>query len=442
MTTTLLVLEQRISEQMGDYLSFDTTTTIPGSAVTITSTTLNSYDGGRDDYFNDWWVYITEGVNSGVLRQVSDYATTGGILTVRGANLAAEAGAVTCILHRYDRTLFTNAINDALRETTSALHRPLEDRSLVTGNILPDNSFEEWSSSSAMTYFTTSNATVARTSTAALIRGKLGSYSMKVNASAANGYAYISSNTYPRLLDLMGQTISFKCWAYPEDTANDAYLVIYTIKADGTAQTLTSSTTNPLAKFTLLELEDQAINDDITEIQFRFKVATNGTDVYFDSARVNGIDILEYLLPSRFANGGISQVFVQASGNQDDACDDLVPQYWNELIGWEVIEDGTYSYLKLPYAYGADRQIRLIGYAPLETLTADTDTISLDGESINLLIAYAKYKLYQAIEPPVATADVRRYESGSIKAYNEYLRLLPRLRKSKPSMSMNIGVIK
>jgi len=74
MTTALSVLEERLSTSIGDYLEVIVTTGINADNL-IASTHLTSYDGGRDDYFIDWWVYITDKANITVLRQDSDYAT-------------------------------------------------------------------------------------------------------------------------------------------------------------------------------------------------------------------------------------------------------------------------------------------------------------------------------------------------------------------------------
>lgn len=438
-TTATSVLEKRLGEQIGDHREVIVTTAIAATNL-IVSTNLTSFDGGSNSYYVDWWVYITDYANITVQRQVSAYTSSTGTLTVRGAALTTDGASLATIrLHRYNRDLYINAINDACREIYPSLARLLEDRSMVTGNILPDNSFEQWSSATAMTFYSASNATLARTSTAGLTRGALATYSKKVTVSAGSGYSYISSNTYPRLLQLMGKTITFKCWAYPE-VADDATIVIYTIKADGTAQTLTSTTTCPATKWTLLELEDQAINDDIVEIQFRFKVTTNAKYTYFDSARVTGITNYEYLLISCFVDGAVNQVYVQTSGDADDACDDLYVANWERVFGYLVLNDGNYSYLQLPYAYSSKRQIRVIGSTTLETVSAYTDTISVDGSQLNLFIAYAKYKLWQAIESPVSSQDTRRYESQSARAYGEYMRLRPRLSTSLPSGTLKLPV--
>ena len=442
MATTLLTLVQKLSESIEDYISVSTTTNIAADNY-IYSTHLNEYDQSSDDRFNNWWVYIRGTANDAVERKVKDYTTSGGRLEVYGAALAAECGAVTFELFKYRRTVKLNALNDAIREVYPSLFRPLDDRTLITGNILPNAHFEDQTTSGTPDHYTLLNVTGAKTTTAGLYRG--GATSVKLTASAADGYMYISSNSYPGLLDLMGTTIDFKCWAYPE-VADDAFLTIYTIKADGTEQTLNSTTACPASPWTLLELEDQSINNKIVEIEFRFRVHTNAKFAYFDNARVNGKTIYELLLPKDLQDGSLKQVWMQSSSYPDDPCDNINPNFDNEIHDWYITDDGIpdgyiadegiYRYLKCYDKLSSKYLLRLVGYCPLETLTSDTDTISLDGEKLNLLIAYAKYKLYQAVEGVPASQDVRRIQSASERAYGEYLRLLPRQRMGKPSVSL------
>ncbi len=433
MTTTLLQLHQKLSQQIGDWIEEDTTTNI-GAGVTVLSTALNLWDRGKDDHFNEWFLYITEGNNIGVERRISDYATTTGTCTVRGSNLAAEAGAVTVRWGRYSWAEKLISLNNAIRELYPSLFRPVYSTDLIVNNILPNSHFTDWAASSAPDFYTTSNVTATENTTAAYCRS--GGSSLKLVASAADGYSYITSNNYPTLLDLMGRTVTFRTWVYPE-VADDAFLTIYTIKADGTTQTLNSTTTCPAAKWTLLELEDQAINDDIVEIQFRFRVHTNLKYAYFDNARAYGKTMREYLLPTDFKNGGVSQAFIQNEGYSDDPCDDLRPMSWSKVPDIKTVEDGSYKWLQLPYNYTSGRQIRLEGYAPLETLSSATDTISLDGEKVDLLIAYAAMDLFERQEGVPASQDVGRFTSNYFKWKMKYMELLPQLRMTKRSQTMN-----
>jgi len=328
---------------------------------------------------------------------------------------------------------YTDAINEAIREIYPSLFRHLDDRTLITNNILPNAHFEDWSQTTYPDHYRVSVVTAVEDTT--YIRG--GKKSAKVTRAGTDGYMYISQVEYPRLLDLMDRTIDFKCWVWAS-TASQAYIEIYTKQADGTEQTtLISSAHSGGSEFELLELEDQTLNDDLTDIQLRFHVKTSDGSVYFDNARVNGKSLNELLLPLDLQNGSLRQVHMQSSGYSDDPCDDLNPKF-SELFDWYIADDGTYRYLRFPYTLSSDYLLRLVGYCPLETLSADTDTISLDGERVNLLIAYAKYKAYQMVEGTPASKDVRRYQTASERAYGEYLRLLGRHRMVKPSVKIGV----
>ncbi len=420
-STTRLQLDDKLAIAiMGKDYEFDTTTNITTNNSVI-STTVIAWDEGRDDFYNNWWMYITEGNNTGKVRRVSDYATATGTLTVSGAALVAETGAVTCRLYVYDRDDAITALNNAIREVFPSLFQDVDDMTLVTGNHLPDGSFENWSSSSALTWYTASNITLVQTTTASLIRGPRGTTSAKCTATAGNGYIYVDSYTFPRLLDFMGKTVSFKARAYPQ-TANDAYLVIYTLKADGTAQTLTSTTTNAAAAWTLLELEDQTLNDDLVKVELRFKVATSGQYVYFDEARFNGIPLYEYLMPYKMIDGIVERVYVQNTGSADDPCDDLYPNDWQEDFYHPLISDGTYQYIYIGN-YPELKRIRIQGKAPISTLSSDTATVTLTEKQINKLIAYTGYLLFKQQGGNISNMDMSRVKEKMADFYSEYQRL-------------------
>lgn len=322
----------------------------------------------------------------------------------------------SALAHRY-----TNAINNASRELYSDLFKPLVDETLITGNILPPFI---WTSSSALALYTTSNITLTKTTTGGLFRN--GTSSAKALAGAADGYITLTSDSYPRLLDLMDLTVDYKCWAYPYDTDDDSFLTIYTVQADGTAQTLNSTTASYSGKFNLLELEDQELNDDLADIEFRMRVHTDAKYTYFDPPRVIGASVVDYMLPQDFQDGVVSQVWLQTSGYSDDACDDLHPKY-SEEFGWTTFTgtDG-YKYLHFPYAPTSERKIKLVGYCPLEDdLDEDTDTISLDNpRHINILLNYAAHLVYEMEAGVVSGQSVDRYTFESNKWLNKAMYLI------------------
>ncbi|KKK61028.1 hypothetical protein LCGC14_3018430, partial [marine sediment metagenome] len=285
---------------------------------------------------------------------------------------------------------YTGAINNASKEISSALFIPLDNMDLITGNILPPFI---WATTATLDFYTEPTGTLLKNTDGAYIWN--GSSSAKLTASGTDDTIYIDSDAYPRLLDLMDKTIDYKCWAYPVDAAADAFLTIYTVQKDGTAQTLNSTTTTYAGKKCLIELEDQSINDDIEHIAFRMRVNTTLQNVYFDMPRATGMTVREYLLPQDFQDGQLSSVGIQTSGYADDACDDLHPAAWDTVYDWEIVTEGVYKYLRLPAGYSNERRIRLKGYRRLETLSDDSDTASIEGEQVNLLLSYAAYKLFE-----------------------------------------------
>ncbi len=413
MSSTYLKILQRVREVMQDGYREILTTNLTTSTAVV-STNFNKWDGGLDDYFNDWFVYIEDKENAGAYRVLSDYATSGGSCTARGSNFSADSAAATVMLTKMNPANYLVAIQRAVRQIYPVLFVSLEDRTLITNNWLPNSSFEDQSTSGTPDFYTHSSTTGTKTTTAGLYRGALGTTSIKLVAGVANDYMYITSKNFPRLLDLMGKTVTLKSWVYPE-VADDGYIVIYTIQADGTEQTLTSSTSCPATKLTLLELEDQTLNDNLVEIQIRFKIATNTKYAYFDTSRLHGPLMTEYLLPKDFRDGHLSQVYRQIGSSQGDPCDDLHMGSRIQLHNSEVVSDGTYKWLRLDDPQPSNQIIQLIGYKPLETLTDIDDTISVDDPQLDLVIAQACVELFtlergMASPPDRDSYDIRKRE--------------------------------
>ena len=437
-TQTLSSLIESLARENNDYITVSTTTNIAGSSTEVVSTSLNSYDDAQDDAFEGWWFYMNSTNNPSVNRKVASYVSSTGTISLYGPNLTAETASQTIYLFRIKREQYKYAIIEACKRIYPDLHVKIDDMTLITGNVLPDAHFERWTSTSALSLYTAVSGTLARTSTAGLTRG--GTYSAKYTAGADDDYFYISSNTWPALLQLQGKTgVEFHCFALPE-VADDASIEIYTVSNDGsTTQTLTSTTSNAAGVFTQLKLESQSINDDLDEIQIRFKVGTDTKYVVFDDAFLCGMSLQQYLLPDEFDAGHVSQVFVQIYGNMDEAFYDpnSFIEYPSEYNAAHILNDGTYEYLLLNHPVN-ERRIRLIGYKPLETLSADSDTITLDNQRVPLLIAKAQEILFERVSKPVSLEDVSRYEYMRGLAQNKFREQLVRHRMIRPVEKKNV----
>lgn len=425
MTTTLLELDTGLLQSLGPHYIRHPVTTAINADTSVVSTHLTNYRNTAD-YFNDWWIFFDDQANEGVSRQIADDDGSN-TLTVRGAALSDDAANLGNFrLSPYSWEQRTRGIIEAIDEIYPRLYRELDIMTLVTGNLLPNSHFENWAASTIPDEYAVTNAAAVQNTSAGNIRGAKSA--AKVTASANNGYMSLESDTYPRLLDLSGQTVDMRCWANPE-VADDATLVIVTKQADGTEQTFTSTTEAPAGEYTLLKLDQSVFNTDLVDVSVRFKVDTDTKFVYFDDARLFGRNPFEYLLPTDFDNGSVAEVWVQTTGgpggDSTDASDDIQVRHWERIFGWQIMEDGTDRWLRLPSLFSQRRRIRLIGTAPFETLVQGTPsgTISLDGRRVNLLIAYAKYRLYTIVPGIPASEDITGYDSAAAKAFFDYQRL-------------------
>lgn len=414
MAIDLLTLDENLCRMTGDWVQVDTTTNITTDNKVI-STSLKNYDHASDDFFTNYWMYIEEGNNLGDERLIYDYQTVGGICNVRGDTLTADSSDTTV---RITRTKFTDrkgSINDAIRElyNLNSLQRSVSNSTLITGNVLPNSHFDDWSVSTSPDKYSVTNVTAEKTTTSGLYRG--GVASAKITATADDGYMGINSDTYPELLDLRGVSIDFKAWVYPE-VSDDAFLTIYTVSPDGTTQTINSETPAYAGKWNLIELESQRINDDINYIEFRFRVHTGTKYCYFDNARVMGKYIYDYLLPYEFQDGDVNSVFKQVSGDIDDIglirCDRL----WD----WTIVSDGTSRYLRFKHPLSSGYKLKLEGVAPFTVLSTYDSTIAISEPQASMLLEYAAYLLYRRWAGPMSSDDTAKLYEKSMEHFSRY----------------------
>ena len=432
MSTTLLALDTLLLQETGDYITGTVSTAISNTTSVVANVTFPEIRSTAD-YFNNFWVYFDDYTNLGEERLIADddgsntLTVLGGVLNSDTANLA------TFRLSKYSKfSERARAITMAVEEMYPNIYSALDDRSLVTGNIAPPF---RWNTTSNMDFYYTANSTITKTSTAGYTRG-FGDTAL-ITATAANGEILLTSDQYPRLLDLMGKTVDVKCWAYPS-TANDFSLILYTLKADSTAQTLTSTTTCPASAWTSIELRNQALNDDLVKVELKMRVTTNAATAYVTKPILTGSNVYEYLLPNDFDNGSINEIYIQTSGEAAEPVDDLHPRFYNKIYGWEIIDDGTYKYLRLPYLLATPYQIRLLGRKPIAAVSSGTDTIPLETHNLRPLIHYAAFKLFDVKSTRVSSEDKDRYKEMAMYHYGHYSRLIGSHSQVQPSPQLNI----
>ncbi len=130
MTTALSVARQKLSEVIGDWRPGTTTAT--GSNVTAVDSLLAEFP---DDYFIDWYIYLTSGTYAASKRPVSDFTSTGGTVTWTAILAGNSGSSITYELHRIDPTYFMQALNNAMLETYPYLYKEIADETVTASSL-------------------------------------------------------------------------------------------------------------------------------------------------------------------------------------------------------------------------------------------------------------------------------------------------------------------
>ena len=403
MTTSLITAEAELSRQLGDYWA--STTTGAGAATTLVDTALMAKQ-------NDWitketWAFLVEEPTGAAAiydeRLISSLDNSTGTLTCL-TFAAAPGTGIDYEVHRlFSPSEKRRALVAAARMVYPYLFKEIRNDILVSGNWLKDGSFEIWTSSSALTNWTTATSTIAQTSTAYLF--KHGDYSCKISTAAGNiSHSVSNSND---LFRLAGKTVTFTSQAWC-DTASCLRLGIY----DGTTYTYSdyhdgdSAWTEDNDPMTV----SATIQDNPTAIQFIIYHAVAAGTSYVDDARVIGPDTSKVYI----GNLGLGQNKPHQVLIAD--CD----YHYSEPLTLvrDIHYDVTNGYMYLPSGLPNNRNLRIAGTGYLDFLasgvssTAWTATIAIDSPQTDILIAQAALYLYTVMSMP-------NFNQGTREQYQE-----------------------
>ena len=185
-TTTLISLQQSLSEDIGDYESFDTSA--DGSsdgADIVASALLNLVNGTDEDAFEGHYVEINDTdatVADGQVRRVSSYVADPDNPTpiMQSAFSEQIKSGITVILHRFNPVDKKNVIRQAILELYPDLFLPIRDETLIVDNLLTNSGFETFASSAFTGWTTVGSPTLTLETT----RVMHGSGSAKIVSSA------------------------------------------------------------------------------------------------------------------------------------------------------------------------------------------------------------------------------------------------------------------
>lgn len=399
--TTLATLRQRISEELGAWKTISTTAAGESGGTTLVSTEFSDFE---EDALKEKYIKVTSGVTLETRKIQSVEALTG---TVRPYRIftAQIASGVTVELHDFDPTQIHASINRAIRDAYPHLCKSIFDTTLISGNVLPNCSFEEWTSSSYPDYWAASASTLTKSTTYPL-------YSPTIMSVANAGYAYCISDTWTPLLDLQNSTVNLYGMAWAS-AASNARLQIYTKTHDGTAATSSSDYHTGGSEWEKIELESVSVPDELGEIQIRCAVGS-GT-CYFDKLYLKG-KIEDYLLPSNLTK--VLQV------NECNDWDETTVKDRSSVSFRQLNKAGT-NYIQV-YGAADGKKLEIVGYGEFSTLSSDTDSITLTpawertiiyGAVANLLQSQSSTMSTQSAAQSAAMADkyFKAFENGMVR---------------------------
>lgn len=398
MSTSLATLRQALSVDIGDTIfgSCASTTTSSGSSTTIVDTALTPLP---PDFFRPGgselpsWFKLTSGTYSGETRAFSSISTS--TVTVSVAYSGTVASAVTYEIHRLCHPdLKDKVIQLACYDVFPYLYTLSDTSTFMFGNWLIDGHMDDWSSSSALTYWTASSTTLTRTSNT--IYG--GTYVCAL--STATGYVGQSATNNPDLLQLASKTVTFRARVYAT-TASQVRLAVY-----DSVTGLTYSDYHGGTGWEWLETDPVTIADHPSDVAFRVYYASIATTAYVTDCCVTGPEKYEYDISYLdLVNGTPNAIYLRDS--QDTTTEFPNPlSYSIRVNGWVPMGSGK---IRFTEAYDTGRKMRILGRKHITQPDSTTST-DVDAPYTDLIIAYAAKRLYGTLKQTAPISAASQYK--------------------------------
>ena len=389
-TTAWSVARPAIARPLG---LFEGTSDAAGyTTTTLVDVDLESvYD--IDDMLNGWYTFAVAGTNAGRSRRVSDYTADGGTLTNPGPVWTADAAARVFEVHRFNPIWLQEEFNQAkqtlfpyvsiVRDLSTLItgqrqhrytlpstvrYQPLSlllsnrDVALsVSENQLTDGGFETWTNSTTLTNWTLAG-------TGSTVNQETQTTSPRNYAILQDTYSariIVALNTVTTLLQSVdlaqsadvaaeGMEVNFSVWVY----CLTASRVQATIRGTNVVSTPVLGTAHGGGGW-----------ERIT-VTANLNSAATGYDV--------GVAITSGAAIAVYVDEGICVV------GQSEVAD----REWTPLTNWRWIAPAAgaaNSFLEFDYRLPELRVIRIVGRDILSTVTADTDTVEIDGDQLDIL---------------------------------------------------------
>jgi len=396
---TLATLRERVCREAGLWKEYITTSDGSTGLETLISTRFADWEDGS---LGNKHVLITGSTSTGLVgewRKIQGNESPLGIIHPY-RNFSAQVPTTSTVeLMDFEPDGIHNFINQTIRDAYPALSKQIVDTTLISGNILPNSSFEIWTLTANPDYWTVDTAKVEEETSTVLF----GSSSVKLSTAA--GKLYLTSDSFLPLMDLAGTSADVYGWVNCS-TANCARLALKTTDIEGTSVTTYSEYHTGDGEWELLNIESAPIPastkpsavTDVAEIQIHLLIDTNN-DAYFDSVHLEATipAAYEYLMPNGMDR--VSQV------NFCNDADELGVDDWVRG-NFKVIDRSGTKWIRTD-DLNSGRKLEVIGIGEFDELEDDTDEISLSKEWERAIIFGTVAQLLRTNTGVISSSNVK-----------------------------------
>jgi hypothetical protein len=321
----------------------------------MTDAPLQKYGDG---YFTNHWLLDS----AGVVFSIPSSTRSTGTLTLYPSGTTPGAGAYEVSL--FDPAIILACINRAARKAWPVLGQHYVSH-LVSGSPLPDSSFDDWSSSSALRAWEAVTATLARNTSDPLFGGNV------ARITTAAGYLHPAAQYQTDLIDLRGYNITVYAFAKTAGASN-ARLNLRYLAQDATATNNNGSYHSGGGGWEVISVT-ATIPLTAQSIDIRLTNDTT-TTVDWDSVWIEGGPLVWRMRLPAPLNGNVTDLQIAPMELRET----IRGHNYQSWPHWRTIrrEDAPgnsrheIEFTKIP---PAGYRIRLEGPAPLAALSASTD---------------------------------------------------------------------
>ena len=387
-TTTWSTMRQEIVRPLG-LVTGTTSANLAANTSLVDEDLTDLYP--TDDYFNDsWFVIVTSNNNAGEYRRVTDYAQSGGTITVSKAWPSGSDGSTSTfelmtvdppsVLRAYNRARqdvwphigivrdvetivtgqrqFTNTIPSSIRRVNRVYLGERYEAQHDSENLLLNGSFEDWTNATSPDYWS--------------VTGSGASMNQEEQTTSPRNYAVLSGNNSARLV-VPSSTVTTIVQTF--DSTLDRYTAVATQGMEANLSAWVYCTVASRVSLTI----DGAVQSETH--------GGTGWELLTGSQILTQTDT-EAAVGLSITSGSAMAVFVDEiffTLGQSEVLD----RPYTPITNWDVVppaaggsNGGT---LRFTGQIPSHRRLRVVGSDLLSSASADSDTIEIDGELLEPL---------------------------------------------------------